>query len=219
MLPLPQPAARVTRGWAEASIDPGHLYGDGIEEWPHITLKYGFVNEPGLLGRIRTLLSEIPPPRAEVAGLSHFPDSSDGDVLKLNVTGDDLHSLYHDLSAQFKCVDKWHPHYRPHVTLAYLRPGKARKYLKLDPPEELKIVFPRAVYSDAFGVKSEVSFGPMKKYGKTMSGIDVTAGGALIPPPAFAPRLEDLTKIRYRARRSMLAPAVKSWVRRGNWSK
>jgi len=201
----------VVRQWGRFCIPECCLADDGYEEWPHVTLKYGFTDHPLLLGRLRAFFDSVPPVKIKVSGLSFFPDSGDGDVLKLDVVSDDLHDLYHLVSDHFDCQDKWYPDYKPHVTIAYLQPGQGKKYADLVPPPDLVMVCSSLVYGEAAGIKHSIRL--RGRYGmKTLSAMDVTAGGALVAPPAF------LKPFGGRERKKILIPTVRQWARDGDRS-
>jgi 2'-5' RNA ligase len=95
------------------------LADEGIESEPHVTALYGLhENDPD---SIRSIIEEHSPFEITLGTTSHFPSSGDGDVIKIEVIGRGLHELHKKLKAA-PHTDT-HPDYRPHVTLAYVKPG------------------------------------------------------------------------------------------------
>lgn len=156
MAPLPRWKCSHLAGWARGHVDPSHLHGDGLENWFHVTIKYGFEDSPFVLGQLREFLRKCSPFTIQVKGLSYFPDSGDGDVLKLDCEGPDLRALNKALSEQFQCHDT-HPVYKPHLTLAYLSRGQGKKYAKFPGPDGFTFPVGEVVYSDVRGMKTPIS--------------------------------------------------------------
>lgn len=132
---LPAKAAQALLDFG-ASIDPAHLFPDGLELSPHVTLKYGILpDDPDL---IRAVL------RGEYAtmrlGLTTLFRSETRDVLICSVQSETLPRLHAKLSA-IPNVDEYALGYTPHATIAYLRPGYGSLYAnrRLYPPELLHI--------------------------------------------------------------------------------
>jgi orotate phosphoribosyltransferase-like protein/2'-5' RNA ligase len=123
---LPDDIANEAR--SEASrISTKDLAGDGREAKPHATVKFGLHTND--VADVRALVESEPPIRAKIGSISTFPpsESSDGAaVLKLDLDSADLHRLNNKLSA-LPHTDTFE--YKPHVTLAYVKPEVAAKYV------------------------------------------------------------------------------------------
>ena len=91
----------------------------GRELKPHVTLKYGLLDEDP-----EKFFSVIPakPIRFSLATVSRFDTNPDYDVLKIDVVSDHLGELNKMVSTKFKNEDT-HPEYKPHLTLAYVKKG------------------------------------------------------------------------------------------------
>jgi 2'-5' RNA ligase len=121
-LDLPEHLAKHILAFA-AKIPKEHLAGDGKEKHSHITVKYGLDDESHE-GAKEALKDEHP---AKVTfGHTSLFKNPDADVLKVEVTGADLHRLHRKLNS-LPHGDTY-PDYAPHSTIAYLRPGMGRYY-------------------------------------------------------------------------------------------
>ena len=102
----------------------------GREDDPHITVKYGFDDGDDDPGPVRRLLKDFGPIRVTLGKTSVFPDSGNGDVVKIDVESKDLHRAHNLLNALPH--DESHSEYKPHATVAYVKAGKGKKYSGLD---------------------------------------------------------------------------------------
>ena len=110
--------------WNFANIADSDLFnepGKGRELEPHVTLKYGLIDDDPEL-----FFPEIPdkPIPFTLGQVSRFDTSPDYDVLKIDVTSPTLAALHEKISGKFKNEDS-HPEYKPHLTLAYVQKGAA----------------------------------------------------------------------------------------------
>jgi hypothetical protein len=111
-----------------ASIPAEHLADDGVEKDIHATVKYGLhTDDPE---SVRHVIAAQSPITYRVGPTSLFPatESAPYDVLKMDVESDDLHNANRRLSDSLAHTTT-HPTYRPHVTVAYLKPGMGAKYV------------------------------------------------------------------------------------------
>lgn len=106
------------------TIDPADLAEDGIETDSHVTVKFGLHADTPK--EVQQLLSSESPIRLKMGKVSLF-QNPDADVLKVEIDSPDLHRLNKKLSS-LPHTDT-HPDYKPHATIAYLKPGKGQKYV------------------------------------------------------------------------------------------
>lgn len=108
--------------------EPGY----GIEENPHITALFGFLPEEVNPKDVETFTLNFFKNKGNVdfslTELSLFENES-FDVLKFDVSSDDLQELNKALTDEFPYENDY-PDYHPHTTIAYLKPGKGKKYAK-----------------------------------------------------------------------------------------
>lgn len=127
MVDMPREIAERTKRWARKHVDPADLaYVDGFEGHCHVTVMYGIRDkEPNEL----TELCHAQAPVYGVIGELDAFKSDDFDVLIARAFSPDLRRLRswirqrpHELT---------YPAYKPHMTLAYLKPGTADKYVNI----------------------------------------------------------------------------------------
>jgi hypothetical protein len=109
------------------SINPEDLQGKGLEDEPHVTLLYGIhsneVNDSEIMELSRPAL-DTP---IVLRNVSLF-ENPDFDVLKFEADGPILFEINRRLTALPHTTD--FPEYKPHATIAYLKPGAGKKYVK-----------------------------------------------------------------------------------------
>ena len=112
----------------QAAIDPNDLDGHGIEDDIHVTVRWGF--DGVTREQLQAVIGDQPPARALLTKVSTFPPSPSSDqaeVLKIDVESNDLHRINRIVSNAFPAETSF-PIYVPHVTIAYVKPGTAKKY-------------------------------------------------------------------------------------------
>lgn len=122
---------------------------------PHVTVKYGIHTSD--VEAVRKVLADEPPVRVTLGATSFFPngESGSGDVLKIDVDSPDLHRLNAKVAAALKTTDT-HPQYTPHVTVAYLKPGKGKAYEGDDSLKGQTMTLDRVRFSTAEGKIFEI---------------------------------------------------------------
>lgn len=109
----------------------------GLETEPHATVLYGLHEQvhKDLVYRVCGGLSK--PLEVEILGDSAF-ENEDYDVLKLDVESPMLRKMNEALKS-FPYTNDYDS-YKPHMTIAYLKKGKAKKYLNISKhvPDSLK---------------------------------------------------------------------------------
>lgn len=123
-VPVTGPAAQAIRK-VQNSIPTADLAAEGLETEPHITCRWGLhFQTPSV--KLRNALKAFGPIEVTLGKVSIFAND-DADVLKVDVTSPDLHRLY-ALIGRMVPTHTTFPHYKPHSTIAYLKPGKGKKY-------------------------------------------------------------------------------------------
>jgi 2'-5' RNA ligase len=100
---------------------------------------------------VRSEIDEVKPPKIGFKGISAFSNEK-FDVLKFDVDSEDMHKM----NAKFKKFPHTNnfPDYHPHVTIAYLKPKTADKYIKkMKGMEDMPIKLDKLVYSKPDGDK------------------------------------------------------------------
>jgi 2'-5' RNA ligase len=135
-------------------IPDDELADDGKETDIHITVKYGIHTEDA--ENIRKLIEGFGEITATLGKTTTFPpnEKHNYDVLKIDVTSEDLNELNHLISDNLECTDTF-PDYHPHVTVAYLQPGKGEKY-KGSQLRGSKVTFNSVTFSSKAGKKTTI---------------------------------------------------------------
>lgn len=131
------------------------LHEKGRETDPHVTVKYGLETEDA--DEVRAALSDVGPIRVSLGKTSVFPASETGgdfDVVKADVTSPELKAINARLS-KLPNGDK-HPEYKPHVTLAYVKAGKGKKYAGSRKLADKTVSIDRLVFSSKSGEQVEI---------------------------------------------------------------
>lgn len=111
------------------------LAADGREEHSHITCKYGLHTND--VDEVRNIVSGFGPVPLRLMNVSCFPAENTemqrggadlADVIKIDVLSSRLHQLNKLISDNLECTDTF-PTYKPHCTLAYLKPGMGEFYV------------------------------------------------------------------------------------------
>ena len=126
----------------------------GLEDEPHITLLYGLHDSNSaseILEMCYDFLFSVK--ELDLFNVSSF-DNDKFDVLKFDVKGaQNLHIVNKEL-VKFPHTNKF-PEYHPHCTIAYLKPRKAKKYIKLLSRIQVNVEVEKLVYSNSDGQKIE----------------------------------------------------------------
>jgi hypothetical protein len=150
------------------SIDPDDIYTDpndptyGLEEEPHVTLLYGFheeVEPKELLTAIQKENVCGVPTTVLLQGPTLFSNEI-FDVLKYDVL-DNWPHMMNKVVREFPHTNKFKD-YHPHVTIAYLKPGKGKKYTS---NKKIPVICDHIIYSPISGKKSKYSLSETYKNG------------------------------------------------------
>lgn len=109
-----------------SKIRDSDLTEDGIESWPHVTVKYGFDCDQVSPDLIKQFLPKVPL-IAKITGVDLFRNE-ECDVLHYTIESEELVNLHDKLEALPH--KEFYSKYNPHVTIAYLKKGVGEKYLK-----------------------------------------------------------------------------------------
>lgn len=122
-------------GWkdeVESMIDENDLYeeeeGHGLELEPHCTVLYGFHDDEFSLDKCMDMLVPSEDVKVSTKKISLF-ENEKYDVLKYDIESEDLNRLNSEFSDSFKNTNDY-PEYHAHCTIAYLKPGMGKKYVK-----------------------------------------------------------------------------------------
>lgn len=127
---LPPELAKKLLAFA-ANILKDDLVEDGIEDNSHVTVKFGLhTNNPS---DIKPLLAGEPPISLKFGKMGIFKanENRNSDVLIINIDSAGLHHLNKKIRDGVECTDTY-PEYKPHATIAYLKPGVADDYITDD---------------------------------------------------------------------------------------
>jgi 2'-5' RNA ligase len=129
------------------------LADDGCEDKPHITAFYGLVADTP--AEVEKAVKGFGPVKAKLGAISLFqnPDK-DFDVVKIEVESRDLHRLNGILRKLPN--ENEYPDYKPHCTLAYVKRGKGKDYLKLGSLAGTAMEFSELVFSGKDGKKTSI---------------------------------------------------------------
>lgn len=133
-------------------IEESDIYteeGYGIETEPHVTLLYGF--DPGVKeSEIKKIINEIDFSSVKIHNISLF-ENEDYDVLKFTATSSTLSVANEKLRDLPHKND--YPDYKPHLTVAYLKSGKGKKYVEKFSSMEWNLKPKNVIYSKPGGEK------------------------------------------------------------------
>ena len=157
MLYLPESANEFLKKIQEG-IDKDDIQTDdglGLETESHLTLLYGLHSDIED-SDIEKTVKDFSNPEITLNKLSSF-NNPEYDVLKFEVTNKELNKM-NEILKEFPHTSSF-PDYQAHVTVAYLKPGTAKKYIKTLPENESLTIRPdKIVYSKADGEKIEYHF-------------------------------------------------------------
>ena len=144
--------------WKEiqSEINPDDIYHHptdpsyGLEDNPHVTLKFGLHPEVED-SQVEEIINKFKGQNLslDILGIDSF-NNKDFDVVKFNVTPtEQLKSMNKELS-KLPNSDQY-PDYKPHITVGYVKPGEAQKYI--DPSHKINFKIKDVVYSKSSGEK------------------------------------------------------------------
>lgn len=155
--------------WRAYQINPADCHSEDCEaSEPHITVKYGIHAGVSPQAIAQAIAGYRKPKIEAILGkISAFPaeqtHDKQYDVVKIDVHSPDLFQLNAMISTQVPCTDSY-PVYRPHLTLAYLLPGRGQRYVGSKVFEGVKLTFNRLCYSDSEDRSTIIAIKPDKRY-------------------------------------------------------
>jgi hypothetical protein len=144
-----------------ASIPDEDLADDGRETDPHVTVLYGLHGDDP--AAVRTALAGEGPIAMTLGKTKVFAATPDRpcDVVVLEVDSPDLHRLNAKL-AELPNTNAY-PEYRPHATLAYVKPGRGTQYAGRG--ESVPVSVDRLVFSAPDNTRTEIPLMPTRPSG------------------------------------------------------
>jgi hypothetical protein len=131
-------------------IEESDLSGSGLEEESHVTLLYGLHSDEIDDNKVLDISTSEPIESIKLHNVSAF-ENDDYDVLKFDVDSSVLFKI------NKKLTDLPHtnnfPDYHPHCTIAYLKPGTAKKYISSFEGRSYEVFPTKVIYSKPGGEK------------------------------------------------------------------
>jgi 2'-5' RNA ligase len=117
----------------------------GLEEQAHVTIVYGIHEEEVDPQRMADMIEHyMKPVTVTIKEIDIFP-GKEYDVVKYNVPVTGQIQGYRDVFMQVPNTQTF-PEFHPHMTLAYVLPGRGQKY-KRELREPFQVIFNKGVYS------------------------------------------------------------------------
>jgi 2'-5' RNA ligase len=140
-------------------IPDADLAEDGREQEPHITVKYGLHGADPK--PTQNALTGEKPATVRFGKVSLFTSNPDFDVVKVEVESAGLRRLNKKVSESQPVTDT-HPGYKPHVTVAYVKKGKGKRYVGNKFLEGRTVTLNSVVFSGRDGERVEIPLTPGK---------------------------------------------------------
>ena len=136
-------------------IDEKDLYEDpegkeefGLEKEPHITIIFGIHSTENQQDNIIKKVEKYKPIKLETEKIGMF-ETDKYDVIKIDVKPTkELLKYRKDLIENTKNTQTY-PDYKPHMTIAYIKKGKGKKYLDKIEVDKMELEFDTIKYSDS----------------------------------------------------------------------
>jgi hypothetical protein len=131
-------------------ISESDLSGSGLESESHVTLLYGLHSDEVDDNKVLNLSCELPIESMRLHNVSAF-ENDDFDVLKFDVDAPVLYKINSKLT-KLPHTNEF-PDYQPHSTIAYLKPGTAKKYIEVFEGRSYEVFPTKVIYSKPGGEK------------------------------------------------------------------
>jgi len=136
------------------NIDEKDLYEDpegieefGLEKEPHLTIIYGIHSSENDQNKIIKKLEKYKPINLKMNGVSMF-ETDKYDVIKIDIKPSDELLKYRKDLIDNTINTQTYPDYHPHMTIAYVKKGKGKKYIKKIKIDKMELEFDTIKYSD-----------------------------------------------------------------------
>lgn len=152
LIDFPEPIASEIKTWAKFNIPDEALAKDGREDEPHVTVLYGVHSaDPS---ESMKYLSLIHPFEITLGNISKFV-APDCDVLKIEVFGNDLHTLRRYIESGIENTQT-HPEYKPHVTLVYCAKNSCDNFIGSNFFAGRKVLVDSVSFSSKDGTRTRI---------------------------------------------------------------
>lgn len=143
----------------EADLVPTEYGGNakGLETEPHVTVRYGIQGDD--TAGIEKYLRSQAPFDATLGKSSSFPPSKGSDggtVIKADVEAPELHRMNAEIEKHGEFKESDFPEYKPHATIAYVKPEAVEKYVGMTETEGKKFRIDSVAVSDRNGNLKEI---------------------------------------------------------------
>jgi 2'-5' RNA ligase len=145
-------------------IPDNELTEDGREKDSHVTVKYGISDEKPSR-ELREALAGFGAIKAKFGKTSLF-ENDDADVVKLDIESPGLHRLSKLIGKTVETPGNTHPTYIPHATVAYVKPGKGKKYKGDAAMDGKEFTIDSVLFSGKNGTKENISLVRKSKFGR-----------------------------------------------------
>lgn len=155
------------------------LAGDGREENPHITVKFGLHADDAT--ELSRLVADAEPIAIQLGPCGVFT-GPEHDVVRIDVIGEGIKELNAMIARSMQHTDT-HPEFIPHITIAYVKPGLGQRYASdLNDLEGRVAVFDKVIFSNKRREHSPIELGgTVTRFGALrLSVAHAPAGGVTI---------------------------------------
>jgi len=156
---VPNPLANEIIQWGRDTVSDDDIFVSqthptfGREDEIHITILYGLHTTEST--QVEKLFKREQPIEAQLGATTIFTNPSKYDVVVAKVISEDLERLNKKLASKLAHTDLY-GEYNPHMTIAYLKKGKGRRYDQLDLWAGRKISTDYVVFSSKKGFRKRI---------------------------------------------------------------